>query len=60
MNESKSECVHKIVNKEKDAKNEVEHEEPSVTDNPFVTESSYFNILECGKNILNKFEAVYK
>ena len=51
--ESESECVHKSVNKEKDANNEAEREEPSVTDNPVVKEPSYFNIFECGKNLLN-------
>ena len=45
--ESESECFHKSVNKEKDAKNEVYHEEPLVTDNPVVKEPSYFNIFEC-------------
>ena len=30
-NENKSECVHKNINKQKDAKNEAEYEEPSVT-----------------------------
>ena len=42
--ESESECFHKIVNKEKYAKNKAEHEEPTVTDDPVVKEPSYFNI----------------
>ena len=31
-----SECVHKNINKEKDAKNEADHEEPTVTYDPVV------------------------
>ena len=34
--ERKLEWVHKSVNKEKDAKNEAEHEETLVTDDPVV------------------------
>ena len=40
-----------------DAKNEAEHEEPMVTDDPVVKYTIYFNIFECGKNILNKLDA---
>ena len=43
--ESELECVHKNVNKEKDANNEAEYEEYSVTDEV----PSYFNIFKCGK-----------
>ena len=43
---------------EKDSKNEAEHEEPTGTDDPiFVKEPRYFNIFECGKNILNRLGA---
>ena len=45
MEESESECVHKNINKEKDANNEAEFEEPAVTYDPVVKEPSYFNIL---------------
>ena len=41
-------------------KNEVDHEEPTVTNYPVVKEPSYFNIFEYGKNILNKFDATCK
>ena len=57
--ESKSECVRKKINKEKDANNETEHEEPLVANNPVVKELSYFNLLECGKNTLNMQKSVY-
>ena len=60
IEERESERVHKIVNKEKDAKDEVYHEEPMVTDGPVVKEPSYFNIFLCGKNILNKLYATCK
>ena len=48
----------KIVNKEKYGKNEAENEEPMVTDDPVVKNSSYFDIFECGRNILNKLDAM--
>ena len=38
--------------KRKNAIDETEHEEPSETDNPVINEPSYFNIFECGKNLL--------
>ena len=57
--ESESECVRKNINKEKDANNETEHEEPFVANNPVVKELSYFKLLECGKNILNMQKSVY-
>ena len=46
---SESECVHKIVNKEKDANNEAEHEEPTVMDDSVVKEKRCFNIFKYGK-----------
>ena len=46
----------KNVNKEKDTKNEAEHEEPSVAYNPIVKEPMYYNIFECGKNLLNNID----
>ena len=55
--ESKTECVQRNINKEKDAKNEAEHDEPTVTDDPiFVKDPIYFNIFESGKNILNRID----
>ena len=50
--EDKSECVNKNINKQKDAKNEIEYEESSVTHQV----PSYFNIFNGGKNILNRLE----
>ena len=58
--ESKSECVHKIINKEKYPDNEAEHEEPTVTYDTVVKEPIYFNILQCGNNLLNKIGATCK
>ena len=58
--ENESECVHKSVNKWKDANNEASNEEPKVTNDPFIKEPSYFNIFGCGKNILNKLDATCK
>ena len=47
------ECV---INKQKDAKNETEYEESSVTyDAP-----SYFNVFGCGRNILNRLDVSYE
>ena len=57
MEESESECAHQSVNKEKYANNEAEYEEPTVTDDPVVKETRYFNIFECTRNILNNIEA---
>ena len=48
------------VNKEKDAKNEAYHEEPSLTDNPVIKNPNYFNIFECGNVLLNKLNATCK
>ena len=44
----------------KNAKNETEHEKTLVTNNPVVKEPRYFNIFECGKNVLNKLDAIHK
>ena len=60
MEKSESECAHKNINKEKDAKNEAEYEEPTVTYDTVIKELSYFNIFECGNNILNRLNATYK
>ena len=57
--ESESEFSHKSI-KKKDAKNETDHEEPLVMDNPFVKDPRYFNIFECGKNLLNRLGATCK
>ena len=46
--------------KEKYAKNEADHEEPTVTDYPVFNEPSYFNIFEYGKNPLNKLDSTCK
>ena len=55
--ESESESVHKSINKEKYEIDEKENEETLVKYNPFVKETSYFNLFECGKNILNRLDA---
>ena len=61
MEESESECVYKRINKEKYARNEKNHEESTVTDDPIVfKESIYFNIFECGNNLLNMLDATCK
>ena len=56
--ESESERVHKSINKnkEKDLTDEAEHEEILATDNPVINDSIYFNLSECGKDILNKHD----
>ena len=41
----------------KNSKNETEHEEPLVTYNPGVKETIYFNLFECGRNLLNRLDA---
>ena len=60
--ESESEIIHKNINtnKEKDAIDETEDEEPLVTDNPVIEEPSYFNLFECGKKILNNIDATFE
>ena len=54
--EDASECVLKNINKQKDVKNETECEEYSVTDEF----PSYFNIFECGKDLLNRLDVTYE
>ena len=56
MEEDESDCVHKNINKQKDANNEAEYEEYSVTHEV----PSYFNILKCGRNILNRLDVTYE
>ena len=46
----------KKIHKQKYAKNEIEYEESSVTDEV----SSYFNIFKCGGNILKRLDVTYK
>ena len=60
--ESESERIHKSINrnKEKYAINETEHEKPSVTENPVINETRFFNLFEWGKNLLNKLDAMCK
>ena len=60
MEESKSESVKKRINinKEKDYIDETDYEEPLVTDYPVINEPKYFNLLECGKNFLNRLDDI--
>ena len=44
------------IYKQKDANNETEYEEYSVT----VEVPRYFNIYKCGRNILNRLEVTYE
>ena len=46
----------KNTNKQKDANNEEEYEEYSVTDEVPI----YLNIFECGRNILNILDVTYE
>ena len=46
----------KIINRQKDANNEAEYEESSVT----YEVPCYFNIFKCGRNILNRHDVTYK
>ena len=46
----------KYINKQKDANNEAEYEESSITDEV----PSYFNTFECDRNILNRLDVVYE
>ena len=55
IEEDKSEYVHKNINK-KNAKNDVEYEEPSVTHEVPIC----FNIFEYDKNILNRLGVTYE
>ena len=58
IDESESKCVHKDINKEKEAKNEAEDEEPMVPDDTIVVKDPiYYNIFECGKNLLDMLDA---
>ena len=54
--EDESECVYKNINKQKDAKNEAEYEEYSVTNEL----PSYFNRFEWGRNLLNRIDVTYE
>ena len=54
--QDESEYVHKKINKQKDANNEKKYEEYSATDEVL----SYFNIFECGGNLLNRLGVTYK
>ena len=56
MKEDESECVHKNINRQKDANNEDEYEEPSVT----YEVPLYFNIFRCGKHTLNRLGVRYE
>ena len=60
MEESESKCFHKIINEEKYANNETEHEETLVTDNTFVNEPSYLNLSECSRNISKRLDATWE
>ena len=51
----KSERIHTNINKQKDAENEAEYGE--YPDTHEVT--SYYNILECGRNIFNRLDLKY-
>ena len=50
----------KIINKEKDTKNEREHKEPLVAGILDVKEPSYFKIFKCGKKKLNRIDVTCK
>ena len=56
MDEDKQECVHKNIIKQKDANIEAEYEKTSVIDEV----PTYFNIFECGRNILNRLDVTYE
>ena len=56
MDEDELKCVHKNINKQKYANNEAEYKEYSVTHEV----PSYFNIFECGRNILNILDVTYE
>ena len=56
MEKDESECIHKYINKKKDAKNEAEYEEYSLTDKV----PSCFNIFECVGNIFNVLDLTYE
>ena len=54
--EDESECVQKNINKQKNIKNEAEYEVYSVTYEVL----GYFNIFECGMNLLNRLDVTYE
>ena len=54
--EDESKYVQKNINKEKDAKNEAEYRQPSVT----YKEPRYFNIFGYGKNIFNRIDVMHE
>ena len=54
--EDESECVHRNINKQKDANNETEYEEYSVTNEV----PSYFNTYDCGRNLLKRLDVAYE
>ena len=54
--EDESEFVHKDINKQKDANNETEYDESSLT----YEVPSYFKIFECVGNILNRLYVTYE
>ena len=56
MEEDELKCIHKNINKQKDAKNETEYEESSVTDEV----PKCFKILKCGSNILDRLDVTYE
>ena len=53
---NKSECLHRNINKQKEANNEAEYKESSVTDEV----PSYFNIFGCDRNLLNRLDGTYE
>ena len=59
IEERESECVHKSVNKEKMQKLSIAWGTFGYG-KPSCQETIYFNIFECGKNILNKIDATCK
>ena len=56
--ESESESVHKSINTNK-IKNKIyeTYQETLVIDNPVINGAIYFNLFECGENILNRIDA---
>ena len=54
--EDKPECTDENINKIKDSNNEAEYEIFSVTHEVPI----YFNIFECGRNILNRIDLTYE
>ena len=62
MEDRQSENVYRSINKnkEKDVIDDTEHEEPLVTYNTVAKEPIYYNLFECGKNLLNRLDATCK